>query len=47
MMYWYGSGMSGWGYALMTVSMVLFWGAVIFGMGRGAPGQFGRVLDGG
>jgi putative membrane protein len=32
MMYWYGSGMSGWGYALMTVSMVLFWGAVIFGL---------------
>ncbi len=31
-MYWYGSGMSGWGYALMTVSMVLFWGAVIFGI---------------
>ena len=32
MMYWYGSGMSGWGYALMTVSLVLFWGAVIFGI---------------
>ena len=32
MMYWYGSGMSGWGYALMTVSMVLFWGAVIAGI---------------
>jgi putative membrane protein len=32
MMYWYGSGMSGWGYALMTISMVLFWGAVIFGI---------------
>ena len=31
-MYWYGSGMSGWGYALMTVSMVLFWAAVIFGI---------------
>ena len=43
-MYWYGSGMSGWGYALMTISMVLFWGAVIFGIvalvryvGRGVP----------
>ena len=43
MMYWYGSGMSGWGYALMTVSLILFWGAVIFGIvavvrfaGRGA-----------
>ncbi len=32
MMYWYGNGMSGWGYALMTVSMILFWGAVIFGI---------------
>ena len=32
MMYWYGSGMSGWRYALMTVSMILFWGAVIFGV---------------
>ena len=32
MMYWYGSGMSGWGYALMTVSMILLWGAVIFGI---------------
>ena len=32
MMYWYGSGMSGWGYALMTVSMILFWGAVIAGI---------------
>jgi putative membrane protein len=31
-MYWYGSGMSGWGYALMTISMVLFWGAVIVGV---------------
>lgn len=29
MMYWYGSGMSGWGYVLMTLSMVLFWGLVI------------------
>lgn len=29
MMYWYGSGMNGWGYALMTISMVLFWGLVI------------------
>jgi putative membrane protein len=30
MMYWYGSGMSGWGYAVMTIGLVLFWGAVIF-----------------
>ncbi len=32
MMWWYGYGMSGWGYALMTVSMVLFWALVIFGV---------------
>jgi putative membrane protein len=32
MMFWYGNGMSGWGYALMTVGMVLFWGLVIFGV---------------
>jgi putative membrane protein len=30
MMFWYGSGMSGWGYGLMTVGLILFWGAVIF-----------------
>jgi putative membrane protein len=32
MMYWWGPGMSGWGYALMSVSMVLFWGLVILGI---------------
>lgn len=32
MMYWYGNGMSGWGYALMTVSTVVFWGLLIFGV---------------
>jgi putative membrane protein len=32
MMYWYGSGIGGWGYALMTISMILFWGAVIYGI---------------
>jgi putative membrane protein len=32
MMWWYGSGMSGWGYALLTFSMVLFWGLIIFGV---------------
>jgi putative membrane protein len=25
MMVWYGNGMGGWGYAMMTVSTVLFW----------------------
>lgn len=32
MMFWYGNGMSGWGYGLMTVGMVLFWALVIFGL---------------
>lgn len=37
MMWWYdnggnGTGMNGWGYALMTVSMVLFWGLLIVGV---------------
>ncbi|PZS32361.1 MAG: hypothetical protein DLM61_07000 [Pseudonocardiales bacterium] len=32
MMWWYGTGMSGWGYALMTLGMVLFWALVIFGV---------------
>ncbi|WP_440972379.1 SHOCT domain-containing protein [Nocardia seriolae] len=30
-MFWYGNGMSGWGYALMTVGMVVFWALVIGG----------------
>lgn len=32
MMWWYGPGITGWGYALMTVNMVLFWGLLIFGV---------------
>jgi len=32
MMWWYGNGMNVWGYTVMTVSMVLFWGLVIFGV---------------
>jgi putative membrane protein len=32
MMFWYGNGMSGWGYVLMSVSMVLFWALVIAGV---------------
>ena len=31
MMYWYGNGMSGWGYAVMTIGMVLFWAVAILG----------------
>ena len=32
MMYWYGSGINGWGYALMTIDMALFWGVIITGI---------------
>ncbi len=32
MMGWYGNGIGGWGYFLMAISMVLFWGAVIYGI---------------
>ena len=32
MMYWYGNGAGGWGYALMAIGMILFWGAVIYGI---------------
>lgn len=34
MMWWYGdgNGMNVWGYTLMTVSMVLFWGLVVVGV---------------
>jgi len=43
-MYWYGSGMGGWGYGLMIVSMVLFWGLIVAGVVAlvrylGRPGQ--------
>jgi putative membrane protein len=31
MMYWY-NGQSGWGYAVMALSMVLFWGLLITGI---------------
>ncbi|MTE12493.1 SHOCT domain-containing protein [Nocardia aurantiaca] len=32
MMMWYGNGMSGWGYALMTIGMLIFWALVIGGL---------------
>lgn len=32
MMYWNAHGMNGWGFGLMTVSMLLFWGLLIFGV---------------
>ena len=31
-MFWWGQGMGGWGYFLMSVTMVLFWGLVILGI---------------
>lgn len=31
MMYWFGNDISGWGYALMIVSMAVFWGLLITG----------------
>lgn len=35
MMYWYdGHGINGWGWALMSIGMVLFWVLVITGVGR-------------
>ncbi len=45
MMYWYGDHMSGWGYGLGILGMVLFWGVVILAivatvryLGRSRPG---------
>ena len=32
MMYWYGSSMSAWGYAFMTITMVLFLGLITAGI---------------
>jgi putative membrane protein len=32
MMYWHGHGIGGWGYGLTAIIMVLFWGAVIYGI---------------
>ncbi len=32
MMYWNDHGMNGWGIGLMTVSMLLFWALVVFGV---------------
>jgi len=29
MMYWYGDHVSGWGYGLGIISMILFWGLVV------------------
>jgi putative membrane protein len=32
MMFWYGSAMGGWGYAVVMIGMVVFWAAVIYGI---------------
>ena len=32
MMWWYGPGMSGWGFALMGVGTVLFWTLIVLGV---------------
>ncbi|MCR8899014.1 SHOCT domain-containing protein [Gordonia sp. GONU] len=32
MMMWYGDGMTGWGYVLMTIGMVAFWALIIVGI---------------
>jgi putative membrane protein len=55
MMFWYGNGLGGWGYALMTISMVLFWALVIAGVvalsrysgrdNRGPVDQLGKSPD--
>lgn len=32
MMYWWGEGMGGWGWAMMTISTVVFWALLIAGV---------------
>jgi len=32
MMFWDGNDIGGWGYGVMVISMILFWGAVILGI---------------
>jgi len=32
MMFWYDNGTGGWGYVLMSIGMVLFWGLIIAGI---------------
>ncbi len=46
-MFWSGNDIGGWGYALMAIGMVLFWGAVITGIvllvRSGSQNPFRRV----
>jgi putative membrane protein len=43
MMFWYDHGMTGWGWAMMTISMIVFWvlviglGVLLFRALRGGP----------
>ena len=53
MMFWFGNDVSGWGYALMIVSMVLFWSLIIASivavfryLGRGPQPPTSPSLDG-
>jgi len=46
MMYWYGDHMTGWGYGLGIVSVVLFWGLLIVAV-VAAIRYFGRSHPGG
>jgi putative membrane protein len=32
MMWWYGPGISGWAFAIMSVGMVLFWTLIVLGV---------------
>ncbi|MDH6124037.1 SHOCT domain-containing protein [Kitasatospora sp. GP82] len=32
MMYWHDHGMDGWGFGLLAISMLIFWGLIIFGV---------------
>jgi putative membrane protein len=51
MMWWYGNGMSGWGFALMTLSTVVFWavliagGVAVFRYFNRAPGRTGELAS--
>lgn len=48
-MWWFGDGtLNGWGYALMTMSMIVFWGLVIYSVVWlvRSPGRDGRADTG-
>ena len=52
MMFWYGNGMNGWGYSVMTIGMVLFWAVAILGgvalvrhLTRPAPPAHGATAE--